>query len=256
MARKTVIVGNWKMNKTPAEAKKFMKEFKTLYQKNKDKIKNTKFGIAAPSVDLSILKETKVIPSMIVAAEDVRAEASGAFTGDLSAAMVKTVGANAVVVGHSERREYHHETDKDINAKIKTIFENKMLPIFCIGETLDLRKNKKWKAHLTKQIKGGLKTLTEEHVSKLIIAYEPIWAIGTGVTASAQEAEEACKHVRNVVAKTTSAKAAEKVIIQYGGSVKPQNIVELLAKPNIDGALVGGASLEAKSYIKLLTLNK
>ena len=256
MARKTVIIGNWKMNKTPAEAKKFMKEFASLYTKNKEKIKNTKFGLAVPSIDISIIKEQKVVPSMIVAAENVRSQASGAYTGDLSATMVKAVGANAVVIGHSERREYHYETDKDINAKIKTIFENKMLPIFCIGETLDLRKNKKWKAHLTKQIKGGLKDLSQEQVSKIVIAYEPIWAIGTGVTASALEAEEACKHVRNVVTKIFSQTVSDKVIIQYGGSVKPENISELLSKPNIDGALVGGASLEAKSYIKLLTLNK
>jgi len=131
------------MNKTPAEAKKFMKEFNTLFNKNKDKIKNVKFGIAAPSVDLSTVKEFKVAPSMIVAAEDVRAEESGAYTGDLSISMVKSVGANAVVIGHSERREYHGETDADINAKIKAIFEAKMLPIFCIGETLELRKSKK-----------------------------------------------------------------------------------------------------------------
>lgn len=257
MARKQVIVGNWKMNKTPAEAKKFMTEFTRLFKSNNSKIaKSMKFGIAAPSVDLVTLKETKVAPSMIVAAQDVHAKASGAYTGDLAASMIKAVGANAVVIGHSERRQYHGETDKDVNAKTLVALENKMLPIVCIGETLAERKSNKWKSVITKQVKGALKGLTPEQVSKLVIAYEPIWAIGTGVTASAEQAQEACKHVRSRVAAESNKATAAKVVIQYGGSVKPENVQELMSKEDIDGALVGGASLDAKSFIKLLTLNK
>ena len=257
MARKQVIVGNWKMNKTPAEAKKFMTEFARLFKSNESKIaKSMKFGIAAPSIDLVDLKAKKVKPAMIVAAQDVHAKESGAFTGDLSATMIKSVGANAVVIGHSERREYHGETDKDVNAKTVVALANKLLPIVCIGETLAERQSNKWKAVITKQVKGALKGLTPEQVSKIVIAYEPIWAIGTGVTASAEQAQEACAHVRSRVAAEVNKATAAKVVIQYGGSVKPENIVELMSKEDIDGALVGGASLEAKSFIKLLTLNK
>ena len=257
MARNTVIVGNWKMNKTPAEAKKFMTEFKKLYTANQSKIaRSMKFGIAAPSVDLQTLKENKVKTSMIVAAEDMHQNASGAFTGDLSAAMIKAVGANAVVIGHSERRQYHGETDAIVNAKAKTALENKLLPIVCIGETLAERKSNKWRSVITKQVKGALKGISAEQAAKIVIAYEPIWAIGTGVTASAEQAQEACKHVRARVAAEVSKAVADKIIIQYGGSVKPENVAELMGKADIDGALVGGASLDAKSYIKLLTLNK
>ena len=254
--RKTVIVGNWKMNKTPAEAKKFMTQLNKLFKKNEGNIdKKVKFGIAAPSVDISTVKENKV-GSMIIAAQDVHTKESGAFTGDLSVSMIKSVGANAVVIGHSERRQYHGETDADVNAKALVALENKLLPIICIGETLEERKSNKWKAVINKQVKGALKGLTPEQVSKVVIAYEPIWAIGTGVTASADEAQEACKHVRARVAKEINEATAAKVIIQYGGSVKPENVAELMSKEDIDGALVGGASLEAESFIKLLTLNK
>ena len=255
--RNTVIVGNWKMNKTPAEAKKFFTEFKKLYTKNEEKItKNIKFGIAAPSVDLGVVKENKVKPSMFVVAQDVHAQAAGAFTGDLSISMIKSVGADSVVIGHSERRQYHGETDENVNEKAIVALENKLTPIVCIGETLAERKANKWKSVITKQVKGALKGLTVEQVKKVIVAYEPIWAIGTGVTASADQAQEACKHVRTRIAAAFDKTTANKVIIQYGGSVKPDNVKELMEKEDIDGALVGGASMEPDSFIKLLTLNK
>lgn len=255
--RKIVIVGNWKMNKTPIEAKKFMNDFSKLFETNQSKIdKNVKFGIASPSVDLLVLKENKVNSSMMIAAQDIHYKSSGAYTGDLSASMVKAVGANAVIIGHSERREYHNETNEDVNNKIVAALENKLTPILCVGETLEERKSNKWKNTLNAQIKGALKGMNANQVKNIIIAYEPIWAIGTGEIATAQQAQEACNHVRKRVANEISTKVADSIIIQYGGSVKPENVEELISQEDIDGALVGGASLDANSFIKLLTLNK
>ena len=255
--RNTVIVGNWKMNKIPTEAKSFMEEFKKLYSNESSKIDSSvKFGLGVPSVNLSTIYSQSIGTEMIIAAQDVHAKENGAFTGDLSAAMIKSVGANAVIIGHSERRQYHGETDADVNAKTLTALKNDLLPIVCIGETLEERKADKWKDVITTQINGALKNMTSEQVKKLVIAYEPIWAIGTGVTASADEAQEACAFVRERIASEIDQDTADEVIIQYGGSVKPENVAELMSKDDIDGALVGGASLEANSFIKLLTLNK
>ena len=255
--RNLVIVGNWKMNKTPMESKEFFVEFNELYKKNNSKIvSGLRFGMAVPSIDISIVKENSNDYSMILAAEDVHEKESGAYTGDLSATMIKSVGANAVVIGHSERRQYHNETNKDINSKAFTAFKNELLPIICIGETLEQRKSNEWKNVISSQIEGTFKNFTKEQILKVIIAYEPIWAIGTGVTASADEAQEACQYVRQIISSQFSKEVAEQVIIQYGGSVKPANIEELMSKEDIDGALVGGASLEPESYFKLLTLNK
>ena len=246
---KMVIVGNWKMNKTPAEAKKFMTEFNKLFKTNEAKIsKNMKFGIAAPSVDLNIIKENKVKSTMIVAAQNVHEKDGGAFTGELTTSMVKAAGANAVVIGHSERRAMFNETDNSVNAKTKKVLEAKMLPIVCVGETLEEFESKKTKAVVKKQVKAALKGITDEEIKKIVIAYEPIWAIGTGKTATAAQAQEVCKYIRSLVNKNT--------VIQYGGSVKPDNIAELMSQPDINGALVGGASVDPKSFIKLLTLNK
>ncbi len=254
MPRKIVIVGNWKMNKTPVEAKAFMKKLAKLVETNKEKI-NVKYGIASPSIDISTVKEFKTT-GMIVAAENFNENASGAFTGELSITMIKAAGANAAVIGHSERRAMFNETDKSVNAKTLVALENKILPIVCMGETLEERKAKQWKAVVRKQFNAGLKGLTPEQAQKVIIAYEPIWAIGTGVTASAAEAQEVCKFIRGLAAKTFNDAVAKKLIIQYGGSVKPQNVAELMGQEDIDGALVGGASMEPESFLKLLTLNK
>ena len=256
MLRKTVIVGNWKMNKTPAQAKQFMEEFTQIFNQEKTKISNQiNFGIASPSIDLMTIKENQV-QGMIIAAQDVHAKESGAFTGDLSIEMIKSVGANAVVIGHSERRAYHGEDDNDVNQKTKVALQNQIMPIVCIGETLEQRENNTWKSVIKTQVSGAMKDIDPKMASKIIIAYEPIWAIGTGVTATADQAQEACKYVRETIASELSQEASQSIIIQYGGSVKPENVSELMSKPDIDGALVGGASLEASSFIKLLTLNK
>lgn len=249
MAKKIVIVGNWKMNKTVAEAKKFMSEFKKLYAANKDKIAaNVKFGIGAPSIDLAEVKAGKVSSSMLVAAQNMHYAENGAYTGELSAAMIKSVGANAVIIGHSERRAMFNETDEDVNKKTITALQNGLLPIICVGETLEEYELRQTQKVVKKQLTAALKDLKSEDIAKVIIAYEPIWAIGTGKTATAAQAEVVCKYIRSLT--------SDKTVIQYGGSVKPENIAELLAQPNIDGALVGGASVDPKSFVKLLTLNK
>lgn len=255
--RNTVIVGNWKMNKTPTEAKDFLEKFSKLFETESSKINSSvKFGFGVPSVNLSVVSNNTIGSDMIVAAQDVHPKSNGAFTGDLSADMIKSVGANAVIIGHSERRQYHGETNEDVNAKTLVALEKGLLPILCIGETLEERKSNKWRDVITKQVSGGLKGMSPSQVEKIVIAYEPIWAIGTGVTASAEEAQEACSFVRERVAAEIDSATAEKIIIQYGGSVKPDNVAELMSKEDIDGALVGGASLEPNSFIKLLTLNK
>lgn len=255
--RNLVIVGNWKMNKTPTETKQFFTEFTKLYEKEASKIDPTTwFGLAVPAINLVIAAENKVAKKMLVAAQDVHQEASGAFTGDLSASMLKAVGANSVVIGHSERRAYHHEDDALINLKTQKALKEHLIPIVCIGESLKEREQNIWKDVLQKQIKGAFTNINNTEILKVIIAYEPIWAIGTGKTASADQAQEACQYVRLEIEKLFNKQVANQIIIQYGGSVKPENVAEILNKPDIDGALVGGASLEANSFIKLLTLNK
>lgn len=249
MGKQIVIVGNWKMNKTPAEAKAFMDDFKKLYDLNKNKLpQGIKFGIGAPSVDLEVVSKTKLGNDFLVAAQNVHFKENGAFTGELSLAMIKAVGANAVIIGHSERRAMFNETDADVNLKAIAALKAGITPIICVGETLEEFEANKTKEVVDRQTKAAIANLTDVDLKKIVIAYEPIWAIGTGKTATAEQAEKACAFVRaHVLAETP---------IQYGGSVKPENIAELLSQPNIDGALVGGASVDANSYIKLLTLNK
>ncbi len=244
--RNQVIVGNWKMNKTPAEAKAFMQEFNSLFEANKDKIANTmKFGIAAPSVDLSTVS-SEAKGEFMVAAENMHFEAIGAFTGELSAEMIKATGANTVILGHSERRAMFNETDIDVNKKTKVALANNITPIVCVGETLEQYEAGDSKDVVKKSTLTSLKGIDDW--TNIIIAYEPVWAIGTGKTATAAYAEEMCAFIRSIT--------SDDVVIQYGGSVKPENVKELMSQPNVDGALVGGASVQAESFIKLLTLNK
>ncbi len=244
--RNQVIVGNWKMNKTPAEAKAFMEKFNTLLEANKDKIATSmKFGIGAPAIDLETVSG-QVKGEFIVAAENMHFEANGAFTGELSVEMIKSVGANAVILGHSERRAMFNETDSDVNKKTKVALENGLIPIVCVGETLE-----EYEAGNSKDVVKASTLVSLEGISdwsKVVIAYEPVWAIGTGKTATAEYAEEMCAFIRSIT--------SEDVLIQYGGSVKPENVEQLMEQPNVDGALVGGASMDPESFIKLLTLNK
>lgn len=208
--------------------------------------------IAAPAVDLPALLENAKGSDLKVAAENCYFEDEGAFTGETSPKVLKEMGVDYVVIGHSERRDYFHETDEDINKKAHAIFRNGLTPIICCGESLETREAGKAEEWVANQVTAALKDLSAEQVASLVIAYEPIWAIGTGKSADAQIADEICGVVRQTVEKLYGKEVSDAVRIQYGGSVKPENIAEYMAKENVDGALVGGASLQADSFLALL----
>ena len=248
MSRLPFIAGNWKMNKNPQEAKAFVEALAGKLPSS-DKVEA---GIAAPSVDLSAVLSAAEGTGLKVAAQNCYFENSGAYTGETSPKVLSEMGVNYVVIGHSERRDYFHETDEDINKKAKAIFANGLLPIICCGESLETYEAGKAAEFVGAQVKGALADLTAEQVSSSVIAYEPIWAIGTGKSASQDDAQKMCKVVRDVVAADFGQEVADKVRVQYGGSVKPENIAEYMACPDVDGALVGGASLQPDSFLALL----
>ena len=249
--RTPIIAGNWKMNMNPEQTAEFVKAVKDKLPKATE----VESVIAAPAVDLPALLENAKGSELKVAAENCYFEDEGAFTGETSPKVLKEMGVDYVIIGHSERRDYFHETDEDINKKAHAIFNNGMTPIVCCGESLETREAGKAEEWVEAQVKAALKDLTEEQVSNLVIAYEPIWAIGTGKTATSDQAEEICAVVRKTVADLYDQDVADKVRMQYGGSVKPANVKELMAKPNIDGGLVGGASLVPESYLELVNFN-
>ncbi len=249
--RTPIIVGNWKMNMNPEQTAEFVKAVKDKLPKATE----VESVIAAPAVDLPALLENAKGSELKVAAENCYFEDEGAFTGETSPKVLKEMGVDYVIIGHSERRDYFHETDEDINKKAHAIFNNGMTPIVCCGESLETREAGKAEEWVEAQVKAALKDLTAEQVSNLVIAYEPIWAIGTGKTATSDQAEEICAVVRKTVADLYDQGVADKVRIQYGGSVKPANVKELMAKLNIDGGLVGGASLVPESYLELVNFN-
>ncbi|WP_125766933.1 triose-phosphate isomerase [Lapidilactobacillus wuchangensis] len=246
--RKPIIAGNWKMNKNPQETQAFLEAIKGKLPAA-DQVESV---IAAPAIDLNALVWFSKDSDLKVAAENCYFEDEGAFTGETSPKALSEMGVDYVVIGHSERRGYFHETDEDINKKAKAIFRNNMLPIICCGESLETREAGKQTDWVVAQIKGALAGLTAEEVSKSVIAYEPIWAIGTGKTASADQAQEMCHAIREAVKGLYNEQTAENVRIQYGGSVKPANVKELMAKPDIDGGLVGGASMVPDSFLALV----
>lgn len=246
--RKPIIAGNWKMNKTASEAKDFAEAVKNNLPAS-DLVDSV---IGAPTLFLQELVESAKGTDLKISAQNCFWENEGAFTGETSPKALNDLGVDYVIIGHSERREYFHETDEEINKKAKAIFANGMLPIICCGETLEQREAGITAEWISGQIKGALKDLTAGQVSSLVIAYEPIWAIGTGKSSSAENADETCGLVRQTVAELYGQDVADAVRIQYGGSVKPGNIKEYMAKVNIDGALVGGASLQADSFLELL----
>ena len=246
--RTPIIAGNWKLHMNPAQTAEFVKNVKDKLS-DPNKVESV---IAAPAVDLDALIKASEGSNLSVAAENCYFEDEGAFTGETSPKVLKEMGVKYCIIGHSERRDYFHETDEDINKKAKAIFRNGLLPIICCGESLETREAGKEEEFVVAQIKKALDGLTSEQVSSLVIAYEPIWAIGTGKTATSDQAEEMCKTIRESIAKLYNEETAENVRIQYGGSVKPANVKELMAKPNIDGGLVGGASLEVESFLSLV----
>ena len=247
--RKKLLLGNWKMNKLASEAKEFAlasAPFAALAKKN-----NIEIGVAPTYLSLAAVKEN-ASKDMIVAAQNVHFKESGAFTGEVSIPMLKEFGIDWVLIGHSERRAYDNETNEKCNLKIKALIANEMVPVYCVGETLNEFEAGDTKKVVGAQVREGLKDLTKEQVRRLVVAYEPVWSIGTGKNASTEIAEDVCRFVRDVL-RELFGEVADEIRVLYGGSVKPENIKAYLSCPDVDGALVGGASLKIESYELLLT---
>jgi len=247
--RKKIIAGNWKMNKTPEEAQKLVEELKALVNTDKVDVVFCPPFVCLPGV-IEAVKGTHIA----VGAQNIHFEESGAYTGEVSAEMLKNLGVKYVILGHSERREYFHETDEIVNKKVLKALEHDLIPIICVGESLKQREQGITIDLVRLQTKIALKDVPADKAKELVIAYEPIWAIGTGKTATAEQAEEVCKAIREVVAEIYDQTVADAIRIQYGGSVNAGNAKELFEMPNIDGGLVGGASLKI-DFSKIVNYN-
>ena len=246
--RRPLISGNWKMNLNHFEALRLVQELS--YQVTKDDVDVVDISVHPPFTDLRTVQtalESDRIP-FFLGAQNCHFETSGAFTGEVAPSMLAKLGTAYVIVGHSERRELFGETDEVVNKKVKAVLAAAMTPIMCVGETLEEREAGEAEAKVERQVAEGLRGVSAEQVAELVLAYEPIWAIGTGKTASADDAQSMCAVIRGTVERVFGADPAAGVRIQYGGSVKPANAAELLTQPDIDGALVGGASLEAAPF--------
>ena len=241
------IAGNWKMFKTKAEAIAFAEEFRELYKDT-----DVQTAICAPFTNLEALKEAFAGTEIKVGAQNVHFADEGAFTGEISVSMLEEIGVDFCIVGHSERRQYFGETDETVNKKLKKLFEGPIRPILCVGESLEERDADKAFDVVGGQIKADLEGIDAADVKKLVIAYEPIWAIGTGRTATPDQAEEMCAFIRNTLIELYGEEVSDEVIIQYGGSVKPANATEIMNMDEIDGALVGGASLKPKDFMEII----
>ena len=241
--RKPIIAGNWKMNKTVKEAVELINNLKPLVAKSKPEV-----VVCVPYTDLWAVAEAIKGSKIKLGAENVAWADSGAFTGEISADMLKEIGVEYVIIGHSERRQYFGETDESVNARLKQALKKELKPIVCVGETLTEREKNKTKKVLKKQILEGFKDITAEDFDNIVIAYEPVWAIGTGKTATAEDANKTIAFIRSLVKKTWGNEVAKALRIQYGGSMKPSNAKELMAQRNIDGGLIGGAALKAEDF--------
>ncbi len=248
--KKPFIVGNWKMNLSLKDAVKLAGEIKSFA----GNMVNTHIGICPPAVFLSDIFKVITGSNVILGAQNIHFEDNGAFTGEISGLMIKDVGCTHTILGHSERRHVFGETDEFINKKLKKCFVDDISPIFCVGETLDERENGKTNDVIEGQLQNGLKDTNTADAKKLTIAYEPVWAIGTGKTASPEQANEVHAFIRDFLSKKYDANIASDIIIQYGGSVKPDNIRDLLMQNDIDGALVGGASLKSDSFLEMIEI--
>ena len=246
--RKTIIAGNWKMNKTASETKKFAEELKTILPKAKwcDVV------VCVPFVNIPAAIRAFKDMRIAVGAENLYFEKSGAFTGEVSADMLKDLGVKYVIIGHSERRQYFGETDVTVNKKVHAALEAGLHPIICVGETLEQRELGITMELIALQVKCALAGVGPEKLRKCVIAYEPVWAIGTGKTATAEQAAEVCTFIRTTVRHLYGARIARSITIQYGGSMKPSNAAELLAQPDIDGGLIGGAALKADEFVEII----
>ncbi|MBR2742874.1 MAG: triose-phosphate isomerase [Clostridia bacterium] len=248
--RKKLIAGNWKMNKTYDEAKALLTELSA--------VKNPPCDVAVCTPFLFIKEAAEILSGtgVLVGAQNMCDKESGAYTGEVSAAQLTSVGADCVIIGHSERRAYYGETDAGVNAKIKTALSHGLMPIVCVGESLEMRESGITGEHISIQVKLALSGISKEDITKVTIAYEPIWAIGTGKTATPEEAEEVCGLIRGVISSRYGADASERVRILYGGSMNAKNAAELLKKPDIDGGLIGGASLKSADFLKIVEAGK
>ena len=249
--RKKVIAGNWKMNMLPNEAISMISNLAPLV-----KDADSEVVLCVPYTDLFYSLLTAQGTNIKIGAQNMHFEEKGAYTGEISGKMLKSIGVEYVIIGHSERRQYFAETDETVNKKLKAAFANDLKPIVCVGETLNERESGKAFEIITNQTQKALDGLSGEQVANTIIAYEPVWAIGTGKTATSEDANEACKKIREKIAKIYGQNVADRVIIQYGGSMKPENAKELLEMSDIDGGLIGGASLKAESFEKIVNYNK
>jgi triosephosphate isomerase len=246
------IAGNWKMFKTVHEAVVFVKELRILV---KD-ITDVEIVVAPPFTAIHPAAEAARNSNIGIAAQDLHWEREGAFTGEVSAPMLKEAGAEYVIIGHSERRRYFHETDALVSRKVVAAVQAELTPIVCVGETLEERERGETLAVLDRQVKNGLDQVTGGQVAELVVAYEPVWAIGTGRNATAAQAEEAHAHIRQRLRQWFGADAADRCHVIYGGSVKRDNIRELIAEPDVDGALVGGASLDVQGFADIVAKSR
>ena len=241
------IAGNWKMYKTTAEARAFAREFKKNYQSS-----DVKVAIFAPFTQLAALAEEFKGTGIYLGAQNVHYEREGAFTGEISVPMLREIGVEYCIVGHSERRQYFNESDETVNRKAKALLEAGITPVICVGENLYQREHNYQDKLVAEQVANAMEGIPAEDAAKVVIAYEPIWAIGTGRTATPIQANHMCKVIRDEIDEIYNEETADKVVIQYGGSVKPENASEILNMEEIDGALVGGASLEPLKFIEIV----
>jgi triosephosphate isomerase (TIM) len=248
MGRLPFIAGNWKMNKTVGEAVDLVRELKASISG----VKEVEVAVAPPFTALYTVHKELEGSSIRLAAQNLYWEEKGAFTGEISPIMLKELGCEYVIIGHSERRQFFNETDEMVNRKLKPALSHGLNPIFCVGETLREREEGSTFSVIGRQLEGGLKGLLEEAAERIVIAYEPVWAIGTGKTAAPEQADEVHRFIRERIEKLYSRRIAEALRIQYGGSVTPENIKGLMNQENIDGALVGGASLKAEIFSKIV----
>lgn len=246
--RKTIIAGNWKMNKTASETKQFAEELKTILPKAKwcDVL------VCVPSVNIAAAMRAFKDMRVSVGAENIFYEKSGAYTGEISAEMLKDLGVKYVIIGHSERRQYFGETDITVNKKVHAALEAGLHPIICVGESLEQRELGVTMDLISLQVKSALAGVGADKLRKCIIAYEPVWAIGTGKTATPEQAAEVCAFIRATIRHIYGARIARSITIQYGGSMNPENAAELLSQPDIDGGLIGGASLKPAQFVDII----
>ncbi len=246
--RKTIIAGNWKMNKTLTETRAYAEAIKPMLGKHKW----CEVVLCVPAVNIPgavrLFKDTRVS----IGGETCHYEPSGAFTGEITAEMLKDVGAKYVIIGHSERRQYYNETDFTVNRKLRAALEAGLRPILCVGESLEQRELGVTESYITYQVEAAISGLTAAQVRRLVVAYEPIWAIGTGKTATAEQAGEVCSLIRAVIRRLHGARVARAVTIQYGGSMNAKNAAELLSQPDVDGGLIGGAALKPDDFMAII----